>query len=273
MSRITEAFKAAAKNGGKAFIPYMTAGYPDNDTFLKVLDAFGRAGADIIEIGLPFSDPMADGPVIQTSSTRALAEGVTPDSVFGLVEQAANRVNRPIVLMTYYNPVLKYGLPEFAKRLKACGGDGVIIPDLPVEEADDWMRAAEDAGVDAIFMAAPTTTPDRLKLAVENSRGFIYYVPILGVTGSSLGLSDELSARIAEIKARSDLPVAVGFGVSTPEQAREMSRASDGVIVGSALVKAIQEHRDAEEQVKAVLDLAGSIKTALYSSNGNSSPA
>ena len=262
MKTIAQAFADARASGSRAFIPYMTAGYPDMGAFMDIMTALDESGADVVEIGLPFSDPMADGAVIQESGGRALAMGMTPAKVLDLVARTRARMERPLVIMTYFNPILQMGLEDFARRACEAGASGVIVPDLPVEEADDWREIADKIGLDPIFMVAPTTTPERLERILPACRGFLYYVSMTGVTGSELMLSGDLAERLKKVRAESPVPVAVGFGVSTPDQARALSSAADGVIVGSALIKAA---RDAEKKdpVRAVADLAGSIKKAL----------
>ena len=263
MSEIQRAFAKAASENRAAFIPYLTAGFPDPDTFLKLLSTLRENGADVIEVGLPFSDPAADGPVIQQASTMALDAGVTPGSTLKLIAQAKKTVDCPIVVMTYYNPVQNYGLSRFAADARTAGVSGVLIPDLPPEEAASWEIAAAKAGLDTIFMAARTTSRERLAKIVSHTRGFLYYVSLLGVTGSDFTLTDELSSEIRRVKAGSPVPVAVGFGVSRPEQAAALARLADGVIVGSAIIRSIMGQPTPAEQVRAVAGFAAAMSRAM----------
>lgn len=262
-NNIAQAFAAARAQGRAAFMPFFTGGFPDPETSLELLETLDGAGADLIEVGIPFSDPLADGPVIQHSSQMALDAGVTPATVLDLVGRASARVKAPLVLMTYYNPMLAMGLEEFAKRASRAGAAGVIIPDLPPEEAGPWLAAAEGRGLDTVFFAAPTTPPERLKLVTQATRGFLYYVSMTGVTGSDLELAPKLLAAIAEARLVCQLPVAVGFGVATPDQAAKLAKVADGVIVGSALVKLMLKAPGAEQGLAACRDLARGIAAAL----------
>jgi tryptophan synthase alpha chain len=228
---------------------------------MRILKAIDQSGADIIEVGIPFSDPVADGPVIQSASTEALANGATPAGVLDMVRQA--EISRPVVIMTYYNPMLRMGLEEFAKRAARAGVKGVIIPDLTADEAGEWSLVAEKYSIDTIFLAAPTTPDSRLEIITQASKGFVYYVSTTGVTGSAINLSDGLLEEITRIKKAGNLPVAVGFGVSTPEQAATLGSAADGVIVGSALVKAIQQAGTPDEQVKIAEKFTKAMAAAL----------
>jgi tryptophan synthase alpha chain len=260
---ISQAFHQAQARGEAAFIPFMTAGFPDRITFLDILQALNQAGADLIEVGLPFSDPLADGPVIQKSSQMALENGITPAQVLDLIAEARPKLTCPMVVMTYYNPVLRMGLDNFASRAAAAGVSGLIIPDLPPEEADPWLEVAAKRDLDTIFMVAPTTPPDRRRMIAELSRGFLYYVSLTGVTGSGFAVTDQLVTEIRELKQISTAPVAVGFGVSGPAEAKPLAAAADGVIVGSALIRQVLSETDPGRQVALVAELAASIKAAL----------
>jgi tryptophan synthase alpha chain len=252
-----------------AFIPYLTGGFPDPDTCVRMLRALADNGADVIEVGVPFSDPLADGPTIQTASRKALDRGVTPPVVFDVVARASGQTNCPIVLMTYFNPVFRMGLPEFARKAKESGCAGVIIPDLPADEAGEWVEVSQSAGLDSIFLVAPTTPPQRVKLIASLSRGFLYYVSTTGVTGRACEISEEMVAQIELAKSLSPVPVAVGFGISEPDQARAFAPLVDGIIVGSAFIRQIQAYESADEQVAAVSRLAASLSAALGRSHGN----
>ncbi|NWF52529.1 MAG: tryptophan synthase subunit alpha [Nitrospirae bacterium] len=241
MSRIEETFRRLKKKEKKAFIPYIMAGDPSLTKTRDVVLIFEKCGADIVEIGVPFSDPLADGPTIQRSSERALESGITLRKVINFVKELREHTTIPIVLMTYYNPVFRYGEEDFIKDAKNAGVDGVIIPDLPPDEAGSFIFLSRKAFLDTIFLLAPTSNPERLKKVVKATRGFIYYVSITGITGSKLLLNGSMEAQINEIRKYTKKPVAVGFGVSTPEEAFEVSKIADGVIVGSAIVKRLNE--------------------------------
>lgn len=263
-SPITQAIGQANQDGRAAFIPYVTGGYPDYEVCAQMIQALDQSGADIIEVGIPFSDPLADGPTIQLSSTQALENGTTPPGVLEMIARVAPSVKAPLVVMTYINPVMRMGFAEFAKAAKGAGVAGVIIPDLPPEQAEDWVAAAREAEVDTIFLAAPTTTPERLERLFELGRGFLYYVSMTGVTGTDLVLDDELQNAIAGVRKASPLPVAVGFGVSKPAQANNLAAVADGVIVGSALVKKlIDAGGDHQGGIAAAGELARSLSQAL----------
>jgi tryptophan synthase alpha chain len=240
-SRIPGKFRDLRKKNGKAFIPYIMAGDPNIKRTRELIGLLEGCGADIIELGVPFSDPLADGPTIQQAAQRALDEGVTLKKVIDLVAELRAGTQIPIILMTYYNPIFKYGDERFVLDAAAAGVDGVIVPDLPPDEAGNLIKQARESGLDTIFLLAPTSTDDRISKVVRTSTGFIYYVPITGITGSKLALDASLGQHIARIKSFSGKPVAVGFGVSTPEQAAGISEFADGVIVGSAIVKRVGE--------------------------------
>ncbi|KIX12919.1 tryptophan synthase subunit alpha [Dethiosulfatarculus sandiegensis] len=258
---LQNAFDRAKEQNRAAFIPFISGGHPDMTTSMRILKAVEKGGADVIEVGIPFSDPVADGPVIQSASTQALANGATPAGVLEMVRQA--EISCPVVIMTYFNPMLRMGLTEFAKRAAQAGVKGVIIPDLTADEAGEWSQVAEEYCIDTIFLAAPTTPDSRLEIITKASKGFVYYVSTTGVTGSAINVSDGLLEEIKRIKRAGTLPVAVGFGVSTPEQAAALGKAADGVIVGSALVKAIQQASTADEQIESAEKLTSAMAAAL----------
>ncbi len=260
---IGQAFQSAAQDGRRAFIPFMTAGFPDRTTCLDLLVALADNGADVIEVGLPFSDPLADGPLIQQSSQTALDQGLTPPAVLDLIADARARINCPLVIMSYWNPIFKMGPNRFATQARDAGATGVIVPDLPLEEAEVWLEVAEPTGLETIMMVAPTTPADRRRRIMDVGRGFLYYVSLTGVTGSSFTVSPELIENLRAVRAESPLPVAVGFGVSRPDQARALARAVDGVIVGSALIKEVLSHQEPAAQVAAVARLAAALSAAL----------
>lgn len=243
MNRIDKKFKALKKDGKKAFIAYVTAGDPDLSVTEKIVLALERSGADIIELGVPFSDPIADGPTIQAASHRALSGGVTLKKIFSMMGGLRRSTQIPIAFMTYYNPVLKYGIKKFINDCSLKGVDGVIIPDLPLEEAEPLMRYAREKAISTIFLAAPTSTRKRIGMIVQRSRGFIYYVSLTGVTGARTKLPPEVLSNVRMIKSMTSKPVAVGFGISSAAQACDIAKCADGVIVGSAIVKIIDAGR------------------------------
>ena len=236
MSRIGNAF-----NNKKAFIAFLTAGDPDYETSLANFKAVIEAGADLIEVGIPFSDPIAEGPVIQEADIRALSSGMTTDKVFQLVKDLRKDYDLPIVFMTYANPVYHYGADKFFKNASEAGADGIIIPDCPFEERGEFEDSAAKYGMDFISMIAPTSE-DRIKTIASKARGFIYVVSSLGVTGVRSSITTDLDSIIKLIKEATDTPAAIGFGISTPEQAATMSKKADGVIVGSAMVRIVAEN-------------------------------
>ncbi len=246
MNRIDKKFTDLKLRGKKAFIAYVTAGDPGLAITKRIVLALECAGVDIIELGIPFSDPLADGPTIQAASHRSLLKGITLKIIFAAVKELRNTTEIPIAFMTYYNPVLKYGVEKFIMSCKYSGVDGVIIPDLPYEEALDLIRCAKREKIATIFLAAPTSTGKRIKDIVKNSTGFIYYVSLTGVTGVRRSLPPEVASNVKKIKSITSKPVAVGFGVSTPVQARDMAKIADGVIVGSAIVKIIADNQKNE---------------------------
>lgn len=264
MRTINQAFQRAKSQGRAAFIPYVTGGYPDTETCARLVKALDQAGADIIEIGIPFSDPVADGPIIEEASRRALDAGATPRGIIEMVAKLSGAISAPLVLMTYYNPMLAMGLERFAEDSARAGVAGVIVPDLPPEEAGPWISAARPNDLDTIFLVTPGTSESRLHKVVEACRGFLYYVSMFGVTGSALNLSPERLAGINKVKeAAGGLPVAVGFGVSNPEQAGAIGGVADGVIVGSALVKHMVQAQSADIGLSAASQLAHDLAASL----------
>lgn len=239
MNRIDEKFKFLRKNGRKAFIAYITAGDPDLSVTARLIRTLEESGVDIIELGIPFSDPIADGPTIQAASQRALSGKVNPAKIFKMVHSVRKSVNVPIVFMTYYNPVFKYGVERFFGDCAKNGVDGIIIPDLPHEEARGLARLGKDHRIAVIFLVAPTSNAERIKRIIADSTGFIYYVSLTGVTGARKAIPQETMARIRSIKSRTNKPVCVGFGISGAASAKKAAAVSDGVIVGSAIINII----------------------------------
>ena len=236
-SRIGKIFREVRAKNGKAFIPYIMAGDPNIGRTRELIRTLEDSGADIIELGVPFSDPLADGPTIQQAAQRARDEGVTLKTVIALVAEMRSTTQIPIILMTYYNPIFRYGEERFVHDASAAGVDGIIVPDLPPDEAGNLIKHARKSGLDTIFLLAPTSTENRIRMVAKASAGFIYYVPITGITGSRLSLDASIESHIARIRDVTDKPIAVGFGISTPEEAAAIALFADGVIVGSAIVK------------------------------------
>ena len=240
-TRLDRKFAALQSEGRKAFIAFVTAGDPDPDTSFAILSGLPAAGADIIELGMPFTDPMADGPSIQAASQRALKAGQTLEKTLAMVARfRAEDDATPVVLMGYYNPVFIYGVDRFIKDAVAAGVDGLIIVDLPAEEDSELCLPAMEGGLNFIRLVSPTTDDARLPNVLENTSGFVYYVSITGITGSAAPDVSKVSDNVARIKGRTDLPVAVGFGIRTPEQASAIASVADGAVVGSALVDVIE---------------------------------
>lgn len=236
MSNIRKAFEK-----GKAFIPFITAGDPSLEKTKEFILEMERAGADLIEVGIPFSDPIAEGIVIQEADIRALAAGTTTDKIFDMVRELREETQIPLVFMTYLNPVFHYGYEKFFSRCQEVGVDGIIIPDLPFEEKGELEEIAAAKGVDVISMIAPTSE-ERIQNIAKNARGFIYVVSSMGVTGMRSEIKTDLNALLSSIKKATDVPACVGFGIHSPEQAAEVARVADGVIVGSAIVKMAEQY-------------------------------
>ena len=265
MSRIEERFRKL--NGNKALVAFFTAGDPDMSASEEIFSVIEENGADIIEIGVPFSDPLADGPVIQAASHLSLQNGTSLKKIIELVVAIRSQSQLPIVLMSSFNPVFVYGLQAFVDDAVKAGVDGVILPDLPPEEAKEFLGYANAKGLDMIFLLAPTSTPDRIELINQVSKGFIYYVSLTGTTGTKTELSKNLQEKVSAIKNKVTLPVLVGFGISGPEQAKEAAECSDGVIIGSAIVKLIETYPDPKERKQKIADFISGIKNSLCKSS------
>ena len=261
MSKITEAFK-----GKKAFIPFITGGDPDIDTTEKLIIAMAQAGADLIEIGIPFSDPVAEGTVIQEANQRALEAGCTTDVLFDMVQRVRLKTDVPLLFMTYLNPVYTYGKENFLSRCAECGIDGIIVPDMPFEEKDELDTLCMNYKIDLISMLAPTSE-ERIALIAKEATGFIYCVSSLGVTGVRSNISAEIGHTIDKVRKITDIPCAIGFGISTPQQAKSLAELSDGIIVGSAIVKLIAKY--GRDCVEPVIEYVESMKMQLSISNKN----
>ncbi len=268
-TRIKACFDRLAENDRKAFVAFVTAGDPDRETSAAILAGLPAAGADMIELGMAFSDPMADGPAIQAASQRALKAGQTLADTLAMVRIFRQKNDQtPLVLMGYYNPIYHYGAKEFVTNAKAAGVDGLIIVDLPPEEDDELCLPALKAGLNFIRLATPTTNDKRLPAVLHNTSGFVYYVSIVGITGSTAPQHHAVADNVTRIKNHTNLPVVVGFGIRTPEQAARISAIADGAVVGSALVDTINAHLNAqgvaqEGCVEAVLGLASSLAAGV----------
>jgi tryptophan synthase alpha chain len=238
---LTEVFSRLASEGRTAHVAYLNAGFPDLETTGPALDALADAGADVIELGIPFSDPLADGPTIQAASFRALESGMTVAGCLRALKEFRERRSTPVVLFTYLNPVMHYGPARFAREAREAGAQGILLTDLPAGADPELEQVFRDAGLDVVRLLAPTTAPERLPAVVEGGGGFLYYISRTGVTGARSSMREGLLEEVKAVRERSSLPVAVGFGISTPQQAAEVSGAADGVVVGSALVKALED--------------------------------
>jgi tryptophan synthase alpha chain len=246
MSRIREAFTRRGTLGGKAFVAFLTAGDPSLERTVDAAREMEAAGVDVLELGVPFSDPLADGPVIQRASERALRRGITLARVLGAARAIRARSALPLLLFSYFNPILRYGLDRLAREAADSGVDGVLVTDLPPEEAGDWIRVAREAGLDTVFLAAPTSSDARLRLVAEVSRGFVYAVSRTGVTGEGEALPDDAALLAGRLKALTEAPVALGFGIATPAQVAAAAALAEGVVVGSALVRFLEESPDGD---------------------------
>lgn len=269
MSRLAETFAALRARGERALVAYLTAGDPSlAETRRLVLEA-ARRGADVIELGVPFSDPIADGPVIQRAAMRALERGTSLARVLETVATLRGETRVPLVLLTYYNPVLAFGLKAFARTAAEAGVDGVIVADLPLEEAGPLAAAAEGTGLDLVHLVAPTSTPERVRRIARKSRGFIYAVSLTGVTGERSQLPRDLAAQIRTLRLVTTKPVCVGFGIGDPDQVAAVGRLADGVIVGSAIVRLIEERAGSPTLVDDVGDFIAALKAPLRAGLGD----
>jgi tryptophan synthase alpha chain len=267
VSRLADRFSALRKEGRAAFVPFVTAGDPDMETSFAILEKLPAAGADVIELGMPFSDPMADGPAVQASSVRALQSGASMVKVLKMVEKFRKTdKTTPIVLMGYYNPIHAYGTARFAKDVAAVGVDGLIVVDLPIEEDEVLRVPAKAQGVDLIRFITPTTDDARLKRIVSDASGYLYYVSVAGVTGTKSVPEEEVRAAMARVRAATDLPCTVGFGIRTPEQAAAVARVADGVVVGSAIVSKVAGNLELgkDKIVAEVLELTHSLAGSTH---------
>lgn len=273
MSRIGETFASLQRQGRRGLIPFITAGDPDLETSYDLLLELAQAGAAIVELGVPFSDPMADGPVIQRASQRALnsrKDGIGVADILDLVKRARLQTEVPIVLFSYFNPLLQYGLERLARDAKSAEVDAVLVTDLVPEEASEFSEMLNAGGLDMIFLVAPTSTDSRLRLVAECASGFIYAVSRAGVTGSQENVSSEAAGLVARVRQVSDLPVAVGFGISTARQVEEVWRYADAAVVGSALVAEIERVAGAQDLVQKIGMFARELLPTAFAPNNSS---
>lgn len=263
MSRIGELFTRKRAEKKAVLIGYVTAGDPSPERMPSLIAALERGGVDLIELGVPFSDPVADGPVIMKASERALAAGMTLAKVLELARAVRLQSEIPLLLFSYLNPVMRYGFSKLAADAKAAGADGCLLTDLSVEEADEFVAPLREAGLDTVFLAAPTSPPERLRRVADHSSGFVYLVSRTGVTGEQSRLSSSVGPLVESLRARTALPLAVGFGISTPEQARETARLADGVVVGSAFVRIVEAQGAGPGLEPALEAFARALKTGM----------
>ncbi len=262
-SPVTLALKEALLRGEKGLIPYIMAGDSGLDTTVELAVALAQSGADVLELGVPFSDPVADGPAIQAAAQRSLAAGTKLRGILASVREIRRRSDIPLVLMTYYNPVYRYGVQEFVNEAAGAGVNGLIVPDLPPEESDELLQAGDACGVELVTLVTPNTPARRLEMIARRARGFVYCVSVTGVTGGRSGMAASISVMTAAVRQVTALPVAVGFGIVTPEQAAETAQFCDAVVVGSALVKTMAERAGSPELAPAVARQARELKNAL----------
>jgi tryptophan synthase alpha chain len=260
---ISECFQTLKSRGECALIPFITAGDPDLETTAKALQILDRSGADLIELGIPYSDPLADGPVIQAAATRALAKGVTFDQVLQLVSDVTPTLKAPLILFSYYNPILYRGIRYCLTQFADSGVKGLVVPDLPLEEAQTLLDIASEVGIEVILLVAPTSSSERIQAIAQKSQGFIYLVSVTGVTGMRSQVQSRVQTLIADLKASTDKPIGVGFGISEPKQARTIAQwGADAVIVGSAFVRRLAENSP-EQALKDIEQLAHDLKNAI----------
>jgi tryptophan synthase alpha chain len=266
VTRLEQTFARLRDQREKALICFVTAGDPHPERTAEIVLTLAEAGADAIEIGLPFSDPLADGPSIQASSQRALANGMTVPHALRIVEAIRTKnADLPLILMTYFNPILRYGLERYAHDARAAGADAHIVTDLTPEEAEEWKRLSSQNELDTVFLLAPTSTPERIGIVAELSSGFIYCVSRTGVTGARQDIPADLKDMVSRIQSATPTPVCVGFGISQPEHVRQIGAFADGAVVGSSLVDLIHNHRDAQNLNAVIFDYVASLKAATKS--------
>lgn len=263
MTRIADTFAALRARGEVGLVPFLTAGDPDLETSAALVREMVRRGADVIELGVPFSDPMADGPTLQRAAERALRAGTSLARVMDLVRSLRRTLDVPILLFGYYNPIWRYGTARFAADAREAGVDGVLCVDLPPEEADELKRETDRHDLDMIFLLAPTSSPDRERAVLRRARGFLYYVSVTGVTGARDRLPADLDARVRRVRAASPVPVGVGFGIASPEAARRVAGVADAAVVGSAIAQIVERAAGQPDLVARVGTFVGQLKAAL----------
>jgi len=263
MSALEVKFKELREKGEKAFIPFLTAGYPNLEVSLQLIKELARQGADVIELGIPYGDSLADGPVLQRVSELALKQGTKVKDVFNLVAKAKVEVQVPIVLLVYYNNIFCYGLAKFAQEAKLAGVSGLVIPDLPLEESGPLRQETEKADIDIISLMAVTSTPERIEKIAAKAQGFIYGVSLTGVTGTRKHLAAGLDEWIKKLHGYTEKPIAIGFGISTPEQARQVAGIAEGVIIGSAIMEVIEQNKDKGDLLETVGSFVGKLNRAI----------
>ena len=267
MNRIEETFAALKSAGRKALVPYIMAGDPDLNTTAALVVELDRRGADLVELGVPFSDPIADGPTIQRAALRALDQNTTLRDIVDTVGSVRERSGIPIILMTYYNPVLAYGIEDLCRDAARAGVNGLIVPDLPPEEGGDLSDACRRRGLSVVFLVAPTSTKARIELVNRHTTGFVYCVSLTGVTGARGKLADGVDGFMAQVRSRTDRPLGLGFGISSPEQASEAARMADGVIVGSAIINVMEEHAGDPDLIRIVGEYVAKLRTGIDRKN------
>ncbi|MEY2858809.1 MAG: tryptophan synthase alpha subunit [Cyanobacteriota bacterium] len=260
---VAQRFQQLKQNSKCAFIPFITAGDPDLETTAKALEILANNGADLIELGVPYSDPLADGPTIQAAATRALQKGVKLEDVLAIVKDAVNKFDVPIILFTYYNPIYYRGVESFLQQIKEAGVSGLVVPDLPLEEAETLLNSAAKIGIEVILLVAPTSSPERIKAIAQKSQGFIYLVSVTGVTGVRSEMATGVQDLLTSLHQATDKPIGVGFGISDPEQAKQIKDwGADAVIVGSAIVKRLASGTP-ESGLKAIAEFSYALKQAI----------
>ena len=260
---VADRFQQLKQNSQCALVPFITAGDPDLETTAKAIEVLAQNGADMIELGVPYSDPLADGPTIQAAATRALAKGVKLEDVLTLVQQVRSKVTIPIILFTYYNPIYYRGAEKFLKLIKDAGVSGLVVPDLPLEEADVLLKPANEMGIEVTLLVAPTSPAERIEAIANSSRGFIYLVSVTGVTGMRTQMGTQVKELLQQLHQKTDKPIGVGFGISTPEQAKQVKDwGAEAVIVGSAFVKRLATG-NSEEALQSIGEFCRSLKDAI----------
>ena len=264
MSRMQGVFSELKEKNQKAFVAYITAGDPNLDATQEICNALSQSGVDVIELGVPFSDPLADGPTNQKASERALASGTNLSSILSTVKKLRDSgLETPIVLFSYLNPIYAMGYESFAEECKRVGVDGALVLDLPPEEAGQYIEVMRRQNIDTVFLASPTTTENRLKLINQESRGFVYYVSRTGVTGVQSDVSDTLDSEVSKVRALVSKPLIIGFGISNPEQAKQIGSLGDGIVIGSAIVKMVENYHNDIKTIDKISDFVNGVSESL----------